>query len=137
MRVNEIIKESFEAKRLRETTHRELRRQITLLEKSFNQQIEPGNDYIPVPIYIMHDHMDTFKRNKLAPKGEFCRLIKINPDTFEFKDKAGELIEWPNQKHAGLSYMTTLIAHDVTSYNKIRTMLALIFNLNLPPSSEE
>jgi len=137
MRAIEFLLESRKLIKLRESAHKELCYQITLLEKSFNQDIEPGKEYIPVPIYIVHDHMDMFTRNKTAQQGEFCKLIKINDDTFEFKDKAGAVVEWPNQKKIGISYMTTLIAHDVAMYNKIRTMLALIFNLSIPPSSEK
>jgi len=139
MRADEIvvIVESKKVKKLRESVHKELRHQITLLERSFNQNIEPGRQYIPVPVYIVQDHMDTFKRNPNALKGEFCELIAVTAEAFEFKDKAGNMVEWPNQKHIGISYMTTILAQDVETYNKIRTMFSLIFNLAIPPSTEE
>lgn len=135
MKFKEFAVEHYNNKRLTESAHKELCSQIERLEKMFNQHIEPGKEYIPIPIYIIQDQMDMF--GKRSSKGRFCKLIKINVETFEFQDKAGKLIEWPNCKHVGFSYMTTIVAHDVEMYNKIRTMLALMFNLYIPPSSEE
>jgi len=132
-----IIIEGIKNKKLRESAHRDLRERIHLLEKSFNKEIEPGHEYIPVPVFIMGDHLDTFNKNYRKHTGEFCKLVKVKAGTFEFITKSGEKIEWPNGKTVGVSYMTTFIARDVADYNKIRTMLALIFNLNIPPSSEE
>jgi len=137
MRATEFVFESIGNKKLRESIHKDLCHQISLLEKSFNREIEPGKDYIPVPIFIVSDHMDTFNKNYSKHCGEFCTLLKIKVNAFEFKTKSGEMVEWPNQQQIGISYMTTLIARDVNEYDKIRTMLALIFNFNLPPSSEE
>lgn len=137
MRVQDVIVESSEITQLRESTHKELYRQLLLLEKSFNQPMKIGNAYIPVPVYVIQDHVDTFNKSYETPNGEFCTLLKINADTLEFKNKAGKVVEWPKQKRVGVSYMTTLIATDVTDYNKIRTMMSLIFNLTLAASSEE
>ena len=135
MRARDFVANIHKNKRLTESAHKELCLQIARLENTFNKHIELGKEYIPVPIYIIQDEMDVFGRN--SHRGEFCKLTKINIETFEFENKLGKVIEWPNHKQVGVSYMTTLIAHDVEMYNKIRTMLALIFNLDLPPSSEE
>jgi hypothetical protein len=137
MKSEEIIIESIKNKKLRESTYKDLYHRMTLLEKSFNKDVTIGNDYIPVPIFIIGDHLDTFNKNNRKNTGEFCKLINITKDTFEFLTKSDEVIEWPNSKQIGVSYMTTLMARDINDYNKIRTMLSLIFNLTIPLPKEE
>jgi len=137
MKSEEIIIESIKNKKLRESAHKDLRDRIMQLEKSFNKEIIPGNEYIPVPVFVIGDHIDTFNKSNRKHAGEFCQLLKINTDTYEFKNKSNEVVEWPNSKKIGVSYMTTFFATDIADYNKIRTMLSLIFNLNIPPATEE
>ncbi len=137
MKSEEIIIESIKQKKLQESVHRDLRERVIQLEKSFNKDIVLGNDYIPVPIFVIGDHIDTFNKSDRKHTGEFCQLLKINQETFEFKNNSDEIVEWPNSKKIGISYMTTFLTKDETDYNKIRTMLSLIFNLTIPPSAEE
>ena len=106
MRVQDVIVESSEITQLRESTHKELYRQLLLLEKSFNQPMKIGNAYIPVPVYVIQDHVDTFNKSYETPNGEFCTLLKINADTLEFKNKAGTATTKP----------VTIVAYDGVLY---------------------
>jgi hypothetical protein len=137
MKSEEIIIESIKNKKLRESVHRDLRERMRQLERSFNKYIEPGCECIPIPVFIMGDHMDTFNKNYRKHTGEFCTLVKVKEGTFDFVTKSGEIVEWPNGKTVGVSYMTTILAKDVSDYDTIRTMLSLIFNLNIPPTAEK
>jgi len=129
------------SKFLKESTDQTLLQHITGIEQSFSNPLNVGGSYIPVPFFLIHDHIMIYDVDGGSPArapASFWTLSKINDDkTLTFTNPTTQKsIVWPFARVSAVSYMTVISINSVEDYKKLQGWAALTLGVSLPDYKE-
>jgi len=124
---------------IKESIDKNILFKVEALEDFNSQNIIVDQKYIPVMILLFGSNLQVFDINQNSPAtcpAEFCTLVKQLPNAV-FLLVNGKQRQFPDNTLSNLSYAKTILIDNKDSYDKLRLMLKLSLDKDLPAIKNE